>query len=243
MFYRVLSLVKVMFSTFPPGGHAVILGSSGGIGSAMVEAADASGQFSNVSGFARPELDISDEASIAKVAEIVGASQTPLRFVLVATGYLHGAHGMPEKGLKQLDPAFMAHAFQINAIGPALVMKHFLPLMAREGKAMFAVVSAKVASLGDNQLGGWHSYRASKTALNMYLKNASIEMARTRPDLVLASLHPGTVETKLSAPFAKAGLEVRPTAVAASDMIRVMDALTPADTGGFFNHLGVKLPW
>jgi NAD(P)-dependent dehydrogenase (short-subunit alcohol dehydrogenase family) len=232
-----------MFNSFPTGGHAVILGSSGGIGSAMVEAANASGQFAKVSGFARPEFDVSDEASIIAAAQIISQAEIPLRFVLVATGYLHGTQGMPEKGLKQLDPAFMAFAFQINAIGPALVMKHFLPLMAREGKAMFAVVSAKVASLGDNQLGGWHSYRASKIALNMYLKNASIEMAGTRPELVLASLHPGTVETKLSAPFAKAGLDVRPTDVAASDMIRVMDGLTPADTGGFFNHLGARLPW
>jgi NAD(P)-dependent dehydrogenase (short-subunit alcohol dehydrogenase family) len=231
------------FNSFPAGGHAVILGSSGGIGSAMLEAAEASGQFGKVTGFARPALDISDEASIVAAAQIVSHAEIPLRFVFVATGYLHGAQGMPEKGLKQLDPAFMAHAFQVNAIGPALVMKHFLPLMAREGKAVFAVVSAKVASLGDNQLGGWHSYRASKAALNMYLKNAAIEMARTRPDLVLASLHPGTVETKLSAPFSKTGLDVRSTDIAAADMIRVMDGLTPADTGGFFNHLGAKLAW
>lgn len=235
------SVVEDMFSTFPSGGHAVIFGSSGGIGSAIVEAAKASGQFEKVTGFARPEFDIADETSIAHAAQQL--ADISLRFVFVATGYLHGAQGMPEKGLKQLDPAFMAHNFQINAIGPALVMKHFLPLMARNGKAVFAVVSAKVASLGDNQLGGWHSYRASKTALNMYLKNAAIEMARTRPELIVASLHPGTVETKLSAPFAKAGLDVRPTDVAASDMIRVMDGLTPADTGGFFNHLGAKLPW
>ena len=231
------------FSSFPTGGHAVILGSSGGIGSAMVEAAKASGQFARVSGFSRPEFDVTDEASIAAVAEIIRQTELPLRLVLVATGYLHGAQGMPEKGIKQLDPALMAHNFQVNAIGPALVMKHFLPLMARDGKAVFVVVSAKVASLGDNQLGGWHSYRASKTALNMYLKNAAIEMARTRPELVLASLHPGTVETRLSQPFAKAGLDVRPANVAVSDMIRVMDGLTPADTGGFFNHLDARLPW
>ena len=231
------------FLSLPAGGHAVVLGASGGIGAALLAAAEASGQFAKISGFARPELDISDEATIAKIAQTVSQTELPVRVVFVATGYLHGVHGMPEKGLKQLDPAFMAYAFQINAIGPALVMKHFLPLMARDGKAVFAVVSAKVASIGDNQLGGWHSYRASKTALNMYLKNAAIEMARTRPELVLASLHPGTVETKLSAPFAKAGLDVRSTDIAAADMIRVMDGLAPADTGGFFNHLGAKLPW
>ena len=235
--------MSIDFSSFGQGGQAVILGSSGGIGSAMFEAATASGAFIKVTGFTRPDFDVSDEASIAAAAQSVSQSDVPLSFVFVATGVLHGEKGMPEKGIKQLDPAFMAHAFQINAIGPALIMKHFLPLMARSGKAVFAVVSAKVASLGDNQLGGWHSYRASKTALNMYLKNAAIEMARTQPELVLASLHPGTVETKLSAPFAKAGLDVRPTNVAAADMIRVMDGLTPADTGGFFNHLGAKLPW
>ncbi|MGL4405200.1 MAG: SDR family NAD(P)-dependent oxidoreductase [Notoacmeibacter sp.] len=232
-----------MFHSFPAGGHAVILGASGGIGAAMLDAAKASGQFSKVSGFARPHFDITDETSIAKATQSLGQSEAPLRFVLVATGYLHGQKGMPEKGLRQLDPAFMAYNFQVNAIGPALVMKHILPLMAREGKAVFAVVSAKVASLGDNQLGGWHSYRASKTALNMYLKNAAIEMARTRPELVLTSLHPGTVETKLSQPFAKAGLDVRTPAVAADDMMRVIDGLAAADSGGFFNHLGVKLPW
>jgi NAD(P)-dependent dehydrogenase (short-subunit alcohol dehydrogenase family) len=232
-----------MFNTFPAGGHAVIFGASGGIGSAVLEAAEASGRFAKVTGYSRPAFDIVDEASIAAAAEAIGQSGLPATFVLVASGYLHGSHGMPEKGIKQLDPAAMAHSFQINAIGPALVMKHVLPLMARTGKAVFAVVSAKVASIGDNQLGGWHSYRASKTALNMYLKNAAIEMARTRPDLVLASLHPGTVETKLSAPFAKAGLDVRSPEVAANDMINVMDNLTAADTGGFFNHLGAKLPW
>ena len=139
------------FLSLPAGGHAVVLGASGGIGAALLAAAEASGQFAKVSGFARPELDISDEATIAKIAQTVSQTELPVRVVFVATGYLHGAHGMPEKGLKQLDPAFMAYAFQINAIGPALAMKHFLPLMARDGKAVFAVVSAKVASIGDNQ--------------------------------------------------------------------------------------------
>jgi NAD(P)-dependent dehydrogenase (short-subunit alcohol dehydrogenase family) len=231
------------FSSFQDGGHAVIVGASGGIGSAMVAAAQACGRFAKVSGFARPQFDIADEPSIAALAAQISDVDLPLRLVFIATGYLHGDRGMPEKSIRQLDPGFMAHAFQINAIGPALVMKHVLPLMARDGKAMFAVVSAKVASLGDNQLGGWHSYRASKTALNMYVKNAAIEMARTRPELILASLHPGTVQTALSAPFAKAGLDVRAPHIAAADMIRVMDGLTPAESGGFFNHHGTKLPW
>ncbi|MCU0831117.1 MAG: SDR family NAD(P)-dependent oxidoreductase [Rhizobiaceae bacterium] len=209
----------------------------------MRAAAETSGRFSAVSGFSRPAFDITDEASIAHAAERIAAVPAPLRFVFVATGLLHDGAAMPEKGLKQLDPAFMAKNFAVNAIGPALVMKHVIPLMAREGRAVFAVISAKVASLGDNALGGWHSYRASKAALNMYARNAAIEAARTRPDLIIASLHPGTVETRLSAPFAKAGLDVRPPAVAAADMARVIDTLTPAQSGGFFNHKGEALPW
>lgn len=232
-----------MFSTFPSGGHAVILGASGGIGSAIVEAAKSSGQFEKVSTFSRPHLDIIDEASIVRAANQTMAESVPLRLVFVATGFLHSDIGMPEKSVKQLNPNFMAYNFMANAIGPALVMKHFLPLMARDGKAAFMVTSAKVASIGDNQLGGWHSYRASKAALNMYLKNAAIEMARSRPELVLASLHPGTVDTKLSMPFAKAGLNVRSPDVAAHEIIQVIDGLTPSQTGGFFNHLGEALPW
>jgi hypothetical protein len=231
-----------MLVSIPDGGAAAIFGASGGIGAAMLDAATASGRFVSVAPFSRPGVDVTDEASVAAAAATL-ADGAPLRFVLVATGMLHDGGAMPEKGLKQLDPAFMAKNFAVNAIGPALVMKHVLPLMAREGRAVFAVISAKVASLGDNALGGWHSYRASKAALNMYAKNAAIEMARTRPNLIVASLHPGTVDTRLSAPFGKAGLDVRDPATAATDMARVIDALTPAQSGGFFNHKGEALPW
>lgn len=230
-----------MFHSFPSGGRAVIFGTSGGIGSSLLNAAKASAHFAEVTGFTRADCDICNEASIEAAAQTMEG--LPLRLVIIATGFLHGENAMPEKSIKQLDPAFMAKAFQINAIGPALVMKHFLPLMAREGKTIFAAISAKVASISDNQLGGWHSYRASKTALNMYVKNAAIEMARTRPELIVASLHPGTVDTKLSAPFAKAGLVVRPPEVAAIEIIQVIDGLQPGDTGGFFNHKGETLPW
>jgi NAD(P)-dependent dehydrogenase (short-subunit alcohol dehydrogenase family) len=239
----------MMFSSFPSGGSAVILGASGAIGSAVISAAKSSGQFAKVIGFARPAFDITVEHAIAAAATAVQADtgDAPLRLVLVATGLLHksdaSGEAMPEKGLRQLAPEFMAENFAVNAIGPALAMKHFLPLMARDGKALFAVISAKVASLGDNQLGGWHSYRASKVALNMYVKNAAIEMARTRPAMIVTALHPGTVESKLSAPFHKTGLDVRSPNVAAEEMIGVMDSLTPQHSGGFFNHKGETLPW
>jgi NAD(P)-dependent dehydrogenase (short-subunit alcohol dehydrogenase family) len=240
---RVQPMGLTMFSSFPAGGQAVVIGASGGIGSAVADAADASGRFALVSRFSRAECDVTREDTIAAVAAIVQQSGLPLRMVLVASGFLHGETGAPEKGLRQLDPAFMAQNFAVNAIGPALVMKHFLPLLARDGKAVFAVISAKVASLGDNALGGWHSYRASKAALNMFAKNGAIEMARTRPELVVASLHPGTVDTNLSAPFSKAGLDVRAPSIAARDIITVIDGLTPSQSGGFFNHKGEALPW
>jgi NAD(P)-dependent dehydrogenase (short-subunit alcohol dehydrogenase family) len=232
-----------MFSSFPEGGHAVVIGASGGIGSAFADAAAASGRFALVSRHSRPELDLTREETIAAAAIAIQQTSLPLRLVLVASGFLHGETGGPEKGLRQLDPAFMALNFAVNATGPALVMKHVLPLMARDGRSVFAVISAKVASIGDNALGGWHSYRASKAALNMFAKNAAIEMARTRPELVVAALHPGTVDTRLSAPFSKAGLDVRPPEIATQDMVRVIDGLSPSQTGGFFNHKGDALPW
>lgn len=232
-----------MFDSFPHGGHAVVFGASGGIGGALREMLEKSGRFAAVSGLSRSDCDITREDDVRAAAAKLAAMAEPLRLVVVATGLLHTGEVQPEKSLRHLDPAFMAANFAVNTIGPALLMKHLLPLMAREGRAVFAVLSAKVASLGDNALGGWHSYRASKVALNMFVKNAAIEMARTRPGLAIAALHPGTVETQLSAPFAKSGLDVRPPAVAASDLAAVIDTLAPERSGGFFNHRGEALPW
>jgi NAD(P)-dependent dehydrogenase (short-subunit alcohol dehydrogenase family) len=137
----------------------------------------------------------------------------------------------------------MAKAFAINAIGPALIMKHFLPLFPPSGKAVFATLSAKVGSIGDNRLGGWHSYRASKAALNQLVRTTAVELKRRRPEAICAALHPGTVNTGLSAPFAKSGLAVREPEQAANLLLRVIDQLTADDSGGFFNYAGERLPW
>ena len=137
----------------------------------------------------------------------------------------------------------MAQVFAINAIGPALLMKHFLPLLARQGKAVFATLSAKVGSISDNRLGGWYTYRASKAALNQFVHTASIELARRHPAAICVALHPGTVQSALSAPFAKAGLDVRNPDEAASRLLNVLDGLQASDSGGFFNHDGQALPW
>lgn len=235
-----------LLASMPAGGHAVVIGAGGGIGGALTTALRDSGAFATVSGFARetpPACDVTREDSVRAAAALLAGSGTPLRLVIVASGFLHDASRQPEKSLRELDPAHLAHAFALNAIGPALVMKHFLPLLAREGKTVFAALSARVGSIGDNRLGGWYGYRASKAALNQLLRTAAIEMQRQRPASIVVALHPGTVATPLSAPFAKRGLEVQTPAQAADALLRVIDALTAGDSGGFFDHRGERVPW
>ncbi len=137
----------------------------------------------------------------------------------------------------------MAKAFAVNTIGPALLIKHLLPLLPRAGKSVFATLSAKVGSIGDNHLGGWYSYRASKAALNQIVRTAAIELKRRQPEAVCVALHPGTVESPLSAPFGRSGLDVQSPATAAERLVGVIDTLTPASSGGFFDYRGTALPW
>jgi NAD(P)-dependent dehydrogenase (short-subunit alcohol dehydrogenase family) len=166
-----------------------------------------------------------------------------LRLVIDATGFLHDADFQPEKSLRQIDPAHLARSFAINATGPALLMKHFLPLLSRTERAVFATLSARVGSIGDNRLGGWYAYRASKAAVNQLVRTAAIELARTRPKAICVALHPGTVDTGLSGPFAKTGLETQSPAQSAARLIAVIDALTPEKTGLLFDHLGKQIPF
>ena len=225
-------------------GVAVVIGSSGGIGAALLQALKASGGYRDVVGFSRAGtagFDITDEASLRSAAVSLG-SAVPL-LVINATGFLHDGKQRPEKSWRDLDPAQMARAFALNAIGPALIMKHFLPLLPVERLSVFATLSAKVGSIGDNRLGGWYSYRASKAALNQLVHTAAIELARSRPEAICVAVHPGTVATPLSAPFAKAGLQVRDASTAARELLKVLARLTPADSGGFFDHKGQALPW
>lgn len=232
--------------SIPAGGLAAVTGSSGAIGGALADRLEASGRFSRVMRLGRksaPPLDITDEATIEAAAAHIKSTGLPLRLVIDATGFLHDADFMPEKSLRQIDPDHMARAFAINAIGPALLMKHLLPMLPREGKSVFATLSARVGSISDNRLGGWHAYRASKAALNQFVRTASIELARKNPQALCVALHPGTVESKLSAPFAKAGLDVRPPDVAAGDLIAIIDSLTPAQSGGLYDHRGLPIAW
>ena len=235
-----------MLESFPAGGLAVVVGATGGIGGALLARLAGERSFRGVVGLSRggaPPLDLTSEETIARAAAHVAGTGHEPRLVVDATGFLHGGGLAPERGWGQLDPAHMAKAFAVNATGPALLMKHFLPLLPRDGKSVFATLSARVGSIGDNDLGGWYSYRASKAALNQLVRTAAVELGRRRPAAVCVALHPGTVDTGLSAPFAKAGLEVRPAGRAAERLLRVVDRLAAEDSGGFFDHRGERLPW
>lgn len=224
---------------------AVVVGAGGGLGGALLAGLEAGGAYGRVIGLGRgstPPLDLLDEGSVAAAAAwVAGAGE--LRLLLDATGFLHDDRYQPERSLRGIDPAHMAHAFAINAIGPALLMKHFCPLLPRQGRAVFATLSARVGSIGDNRLGGWHSYRAAKAALNQLVRTAAVELRRANPESLCVALHPGTVATPLSAPFSKSGLEVRPAEAAARDILAVLDGLQAGDSGGFFDQTGAVVPW
>lgn len=236
-------------------GEAIVFGASGGIGRALAKLLAASGRYAVVRAGIRREgeppagtvpfrFDLTEEASIAAAAASLTA---PPSMVIVATGLLHDrASGIaPEKSWRAIDPAAMAHVLAINTIGPALVAKHFLPLFPRDRRAVFAALSARVGSISDNRLGGWHSYRASKAALNMLVANFAIELARTRPQAIAAALHPGTVDSPLSAPFQGnvAPGKLFPPETSAGHLLSVLDGLTPADSGGLFAWDGARVPF
>lgn len=152
----------------------------------------------------KPRLDIEDEATIERAAQILAERGTPT-VIINAIGLLHAPNISPEKSWKDLNGATLSRLFAINSIGPALLMKHFLPLLPKRGPCLFVTLSAKVGSIGDNTLGGWYGYRASKAALNQFVRTASIELARANQEAICVAIHPGTVDTALSKPFAKAG--------------------------------------
>lgn len=188
-------------------------------------------------------FDLGDETSIADAAEKM--RDDPPDLVIVATGVLTLADGTgPERSFKAIDGAAMARVFAANTIGPALIAKHIFPLLPRDRRCVFAALSARVGSIGDNRLGGWHSYRASKAALNMLVRNFAIELARTHKQGVVAALHPGTVDTSLSEPFQGnvPDQQLTEPSQAAENLLSVIDGLTPEDSGGHFDWKGEAIP-
>jgi NAD(P)-dependent dehydrogenase (short-subunit alcohol dehydrogenase family) len=233
-------------SQFGSGATAVVIGAQGGIGAAVAARLDAHPAFDSVLRLGRsgqPPLDLLDEESIARAAAHVRDVGGMPRLVFDATGALHGEGLTPEKTWRHIDPAAMAKAFAVNATGPALLIKHFLPLLPREGRAVFATLSARVGSIGDNHFGGWYAYRASKAALNQIVRTAAVELARRRPEAVCVALHPGTVDTPLTQPFAKTNLTVRAPREAAARLVDVIERLGPEETGGFYDYDFRPIPW
>jgi NAD(P)-dependent dehydrogenase (short-subunit alcohol dehydrogenase family) len=234
----------------PAQSLALIIGASGGLGAALLAQLEGDTHYAQAIGLSRStevSVDYGDESSVAKAAQSIASlcatSRLELRLLVVATGFLHGDAGQPERSFANLDAAYLDHVFKINTVGPALVMKHFLPLLPKTGRCVAGFVSARVGSIGDNALGGWYGYRASKAALNQLVKTASIELTRRNSGSICVSLHPGTVATALSEPFAKTGLNVRPANEAAGDLLAVLAGLNPADTGCLIDYQGQKLPF
>lgn len=239
----------------PSGGvrHAVVAGASGGIGRALCETLAGRYPGIRLTRLARtPEdlptlaaasrdiaCDIGSEASIdAAVAEI--DMQPPPEQIWIATGWLHDGRHRPEKSWKELDADHMLHAYRINAVGPALLLKHLLPRLPRSQTTRIGVLSARVGSISDNRLGGWHSYRASKAALNMLIRNFAIELQLRKLPHIIVGLQPGTTDTALSAPFQR-GLpagQLQAPAFTAQHLVEVLESLLPTDSGGLFDFLG-----
>ncbi len=212
---------------------SIIIG-QGGIGTALAD------RIEGAIRWARPDVDPTDEVSIIHAAATIDT----VDLAIVSTGMLHDAQQTPERALKQLDPATLARSFAINTIAPAIAAKHLIPKMARDRRAVFAVLGARVGSIGDNRTGGWHGYRASKAALVMMMKTIAIETARTRPHAIIVTLHPGTVDTDMSKPFQGnvASKKLFTPAFSAECLLSVIDALTPADSGGHFAWDGSRIP-
>lgn len=237
-----MSPMADMLASFPTDFRALVFGARGGLGAAFVAALQSRCQ---VTALTRADIDICDEAALAVLAEQEKA-RGPLHLIINATGLLHDAAAgiQPEKALKQINAEAMAQVLAVNAVGPALIAKYFLPLLAREEKAVMAHLSARVGSVSDNRMGGWTSYRAAKAAQNMVVKNAAIETARRDKQKIIIGLHPGTVDSDLSAPFqgnvAEGKLFTPPQS--AGYLLQVIDTVTPPDSGKVFAWDGQEVP-
>lgn len=193
----------------------------------------------------RLPLDLTDETQIEQAITKIKSETTELHYVINCVGVLHDGTMQPEKSLRHLNADQLLKYFQINSIGAALLAKHVQPLLKHRDRAIFATISAKVGSIGDNQSGGWYGYRASKAALNMLMKTTAIEFKRTCPNAIVVTLHPGTTDTRLSKPFQRS---VPPEKLFSVDrtvqqLIAVLDKLQDKDTGEFFSWDGTKLPF
>ena len=218
--------------------NALVIGESGGIGGALAQALRDRGEA--VTGLSRRKdgVDVADPAS---VSAIIGGLEGPYGLIFVATGILAPKGCSPEKSLAAVDPGNMAQVMAVNAIGPALVLREVPRLLPRQGRSVVAVLTARVGSIGDNRLGGWYSYRASKAAANQIVRSAAIEIGRRRKEAVVVALHPGTVATHFTEEYSDRPRQ-EPTE-AARQILAVVDGLTVQQSGMFFDHGGSEVPW
>ncbi|SFK85499.1 SDR family oxidoreductase [Shimia haliotis] len=218
--------------------RALVVGESGGIGAAV--AAELRARGAEVVGLSRGRdgFDVTrPDVAEAQIAALEGV----FNLIFVATGALVSTRVRPEKALREVSAEELAGQFAVNAIGPALVLRHAPRLLARSGRGVFAALSARVGSIGDNRAGGWYSYRASKAALNQIVHTGAIELARTHKRAVCVALHPGTVETSFTAGFA--GREKLTAQESAAKLLDVLDGLEPEQTGGFYDYSGARVVW
>jgi NAD(P)-dependent dehydrogenase (short-subunit alcohol dehydrogenase family) len=224
----------------------LVLGASGALGRAFIEALQADAACVEVVGLSRssqPAFRLEDEASMAAaVAALAAQTPGPYHLIIDATGALTLDGQGPEKHMGALNAQQLARAFEINTIGPALLIKHFLPLLATEQRVIYAKLSARVGSISDNRKGGWYGYRAAKAALNMVLQTAAIEAARKRPQLVVAAMQPGTVASNLSAPFVPAQECLTP-AQSVAGLLSALDDLPAQTAAHFVDYTGAAIPW
>ncbi|OIQ34010.1 MAG: C factor, cell signaling protein [Roseobacter sp. MedPE-SWchi] len=217
--------------------NALVIGTSGGIGLALAQELEARGYSVTRLSRSKDGFDVTCEDSVATT---LGRLETPFDLILVASGILSNGQG-PEKTLRSLSAKEMSDLFAVNAIGPALVLKHSVKLLHKRRKSVFVALSARVGSIGENKLGGWFSYRTSKSALNQVLRTAAIELARTHKYLVCAAVHPGTVATEFTKNYPN-HQSVSPHQ-AAVHILNTLDNLTPEDSGHFFDWAGKPIPW
>lgn len=221
----------------------VVIGASGGIGAALAAHFEANGDRVHRLSRAAANIDLADAESIRVAADAFPPGAVAR--LVVASGLLHDDDMAPERSLRDLDAGRLQRSFMVNTVGPALVLRHFAPRLARQGRVEVALLSARVGSISDNRLGGWYGYRASKAALNQIVRTAAVELARSRPESLVVALHPGTVDTSMSRPFQGNVAAERLFAPehAARCLADVLAGLTPADSGGFFDWKGEAIPF
>jgi NAD(P)-dependent dehydrogenase (short-subunit alcohol dehydrogenase family) len=233
--------------------NIAVIGASGSLGDQFVKQL-ATKEVNSIFAFSRSKtefnnskiksylIDIENEESIKSAANIASAD-AKLDIVIVATGMLHSENIQPEKSLRDLSQEKFQQLFNVNTIAPAIIAKHFLPKLNKDNKSIFAAISARVGSISDNYLGGWYAYRASKSALNMILKNAAIEINRSNKNAIIIGLHPGTVDSKLSKPFQSAVKKEKlfTAEYSVEKMLEVIENITPKDSGNIFDFKGVRI--